>query len=275
MQHSSTNFYRQEACQILKAGDWRQDSLFTSSEVYEGRIGDREVILAISSVGEVHAKSTVNKILQSYDVGAVLSLGFSGGLLPEQRTGDLIVAHTTVSMPVTPKSKRSSGQQILRNGYLRSDRPLMNDALRVLDKIDLRHRCGVCITASNIVSHPDLKRHLGFATGALAVDRESFWVGLACRDRGVPFLAVRSIVDTMEHSIPPCVTHILSDIGYRTLLRKIPHLVRPRPIIAMVRLAYAAATARRSLTAFALELLNSQTRDVCEIDRLSDRGGVG
>ena len=266
---------REEARQVLTAGSWRRNgSAAATPALYEGRIGRREAVLAVSGVGRVCAEAAVDEVLRRYHASAILSLGFSGGLLSGQRAGDLIVAHTTMSMPIQCTRRKLGGPQSSDNNRPESDLTLNADAIRVLERMGLRYRCGVCVTASDVVSNPDSKRQIGCATGALAVDMESFWVGLACRERGVPFLTVRSIVDVMEHPIPPWVSRFPSGVRGRTLLREIPHLMHPRSILALVRLARAASVARSSLTAFVVEFLNSRARIDGGMDRLPSRSAL-
>ncbi len=262
----------QEARQILRAAEWRRNRP-PFPEIYEGQIGGGEAVLAISGVGRGRAEGTVNEVLKKYQASAVLSLGFGGGLLPGQRLGDLVVAHTTMSMPHTPAREMSEGQRSLWNERLKSDRSLTHDALRVLEDLGLRHQSGVCITDANVVSSPDAKRHIGLATGALAVDMESFWIGLECCKRDVPFLAVRSIVDVVEHPVPQFATRFTQDTGYnfRWIL---PILLRPRSLPALIRLAYAASVARSSLTAFVFGFLNSLTQNGGGIRKYAGRSTV-
>ena len=251
---------REEARQVLRTGDWQRKSSPISPEIYEGRIGGGEAVLAISGVGRGHAEATAKEVLRKYHVNAFLSVGFAGGLFPGQLIGDLVVAHTTMAMPFTSSRGMSAGQQSLRNGCLESDRQLTHDALLILEMMGLRHRSGLCITASSVMSSPGAKRQMGDATGALAVDMESLWIGLECRQREVPFLAVHSIVDVVEQSVPPFAERFASDASYSTQ-RLLPLLLQPRSLSSLFRLAHAASVSRSSLTAFIVQFLNSRSRN--------------
>ena len=125
----------------------------------------------------------------------------------------------------------------------------------------LRHQVGGVVTASQIVSGSDEKRRLGTRTGALAVEEESFWIGAACRDRDVPFLAVRSIVDPVERPLPGFVASFALDAGFGSRLRHaLPIILRPWSIPAALRLGGAASAARDSLTAFVVGFVGSRAR---------------
>ena len=247
----------EEARGILKAGRWRKISSSASQAVYEGRVGGGGAVLAISGVGRACAEAAIREVLQEHRPSAVLSLGFAGGLAAGQRAGDLIVSHTLIPAHVVPNGQ----QEPSVDRSLDSDRTLTDEALRVVAALGLRHRVGACVTASHIVSNPDVKRRLGLVTGALAVEEESFWIGLVCRERNVPFLAVRSIVDAAERPLPSFAARFALDAKPGSRWRHaLSVLLRPWSIPALIRLAHAASEARNSLTAFAVGFLSSPTQ---------------
>ena len=242
----------EEARGILKAGRWRRIASPTSLAAYEGEIGGGEAVLAVSGVGRDLAERAVREVLEERRPGAVLSLGFAGGLAAGQRVGDLVVARDLAPAPGVPDGPWEP---------LDPDRCLTDRAVRVLKSLGLRHQVGGIVTASQIVSGPEEKRRLGTRTGALAVEEESFWIGAACRDRDVPFLAVRSIVDPVERPLPGFVASFALEARFGSRLRHaLPVILRPWSIPAAVRLGGAASAARDSLTAFALGFASSRPR---------------
>ena len=246
----------EEARGILKASHWRRISPSPSPAVYEGRIDGEKAVLAVSGVGRARAEAAVRGIMESHRPSAVLSIGFAGGLAGGQRPGDLIVARTLL-----PTRADLNGRlEPLDGERLDSDQSLTDEALRVLATLGLPHQVGACVTASHVISSADAKRRLGLATGALAVEQESFWIGLACRERDVPFLAVRSIIDPAERPLPSFAARFATDAKLGSQWRRaLPIILRPRSIPALIRLAHAASAARDSLTAFTMAFLNSRT----------------
>ncbi len=245
-----------EARGVLEAGHWRRVAPSASQAAYDGRVGGVEAVLAVSGVGRARAEAAVREVLEERRPDAVLSLGFAGGLVDGQRVGDLVVART-----LTPADGGHAGEGGHVGPPLRTDGRLADEALRVLAGLGLRHEAGACVTASHIVSDPDEKRRLGLRTGALAVEEESFWIGAACRERDVPFLAVRSIVDPVERPLPGFVASFALDSGLGSRWRHVlPVILRPWSIPAAVRLGGAASAARDSLTAFVVGFASSRTR---------------
>lgn len=237
----------EEARGILKAGCWSKGASSGSHEIYECRAGGGKAVLVVSGVGRARAEAATRAVLEERRPSAVLSLGFAGGLVAGQRAGDLIVARILLPaedvLDGDPKSRISEA--------LSADRMLSDKALGVLETLGLRHRTGACVTASRLVSRPEVKVRLGSDTDALAVEMESFWVALACHERHVPFLAVRAVVDTVERPLPDFVaaSELDADSGNRWR-QGLPFMFRPWSLPALIRLGSAASKARNSLAAF-------------------------
>ncbi len=247
----------EEARGILKAGHWKRTPPSASLSVYEGCVGGAQAVLAVSGVGRACAEASVREILEEYRPSAVLSLGFAGGLIAGQRAGDLIVARTLMPARIAPNGRVDPGG----GESFTSDRALTAESLRVAATLGLRHQAGACVTASDIVSNPEAKTRLGLITGALAVETESFWIGLACRERNAHFLTVRSVVDTAEDTLPDFAARFASDTGFGgRWWQALPVMLRPSTIPALIRLGNAASLARNSLTAFTVGFMNLRTR---------------
>jgi adenosylhomocysteine nucleosidase len=88
-------------------------------------------------------------------------------------------------------------------------------------------------------------------TGAVAVDMESLSVAQVAAAFGLPFIAVRVIVDTAADVLPQAVL-AANRAGSLEMGRLLGGLVRaPSELAALIRLAQRYRTATRSLTAVA------------------------
>ena len=237
----------EEASGLLKAGQWRRVPISSSFLAYQGYIGGVGAVLAISGIGRVRAEATARSILEQLRPRSMLSVGFAGGLIPGQRAGDLVAVQTL--LPVLSALDR--GHQRLDLEPIGSHGELLEEARQVMAGLDLRHCAGPCVTASHVVSGPDEKKRLAETTDAVAVDMESYWVAAACKEFHVPFLAVRSIVDDLDNPLPDFIAQAAWDSGPRGMWRRaLPTLLRPQNVPRLARLAFAASTARRSLSKF-------------------------
>jgi 4-hydroxy-3-methylbut-2-en-1-yl diphosphate reductase len=135
--------------------------------------------------------------------GPVIVAGVGGGLVPDLRAGDLVVASEVRDGAGPPVPSPSA--------------PLLAGALR---RLGLRARVGPVFSSRRLVDGP-ARRELG-GSGALAVDMES--AALAVGVAGRPFAVVRSIVDTVEHPLWRPGTLARGAAGLRALRRAVPAL---------------------------------------------------
>ena len=115
----------------------------------------------------------------------VVSCGFAGGLDDAASPGDVVLA-TAV--------RDESGESIAAPAELRQ---AASQALS-----GMRHLEGELICTSAVAATEEEKRALA-RPGAVAVDMESYPAACAARDAGVPWLALRTIVDPLASSLPP------------------------------------------------------------------------
>ncbi len=245
----------EEARGILAQSPWQRISAAQLPAVYRSCAGYGEGILAVTGIGRSCAEVAAHRILAEYSPVAALSLGFAGGLVSGLPAGDLVICQSLL-----PSFAAADGsQQPDPHRIIHCDRFLADAAQRIMADLGLRHRPGIGVTAAQTVASPESKQRLGRDSGALAVDEESFWVGLACQERKVPFLAVRAIVDAAEQRLPDIACRLAADAGSDNRWRRaLPALLQPGQLPALIRLARDAAAARNSLTAFAGEFLDSR-----------------
>jgi hopanoid-associated phosphorylase len=158
----------------------------------------------------------------------VISFGCAGGLDPGLAPGDCILAEAVESP----------------SGLLRSD-PAWLGALRA--RLDIA-RLGLLAGVIAPVTTAAQKARLRTETGALAVDMESYAAAQIARLHGLPFVALRVVVDTAEQSLPPCATAGLQGDGSAALLPVLRSLASsPGQLPALINLAAHAFAARRTL----------------------------
>jgi len=158
----------------------------------------------------------------------VVSCGFAGGLDAALSPGDLVLATAVRGAGgdslAAPESPRVAAAAAL-------------DGLRCLQ--------GELVCTTSVAASPEEKRALA-RSGALAVDMESYGVARAAVEAGVPWLALRAIVDPLGSALPgftreprrtyfwPALRHALSG---------------PRAAAGLVRLARDASRAGAALEA--------------------------
>lgn len=184
------------------------------------RAAGPHVDVAIVGPGPARAAAGTRALI-GRGVGALLSWGTSGAL-----TGDLAAGQLLLGDAV----RDTHGNEFA------SDAAWLALAARAL--APLAPRQVRCLTVAQPASDRQTKQALAADTGCAAVDMESAAVAAGAASAGLPFLAIRSIVDPVDCDLPRCVMAGLDAEGRTHVLRLLAALARrPWEIAALLRLA--------------------------------------
>jgi adenosylhomocysteine nucleosidase len=108
------------------------------------------------------------------------------------------------------------------------------------------------VTAAKSVGSVEGKAQLFRTTGAVAVDMESAAVADIAEQNGLPFLAVRVVVDSASDVLPRAVTAAADNEGHLQIWRLIGALaLAPNELPSLIRLGQRYRAANRSLASIA------------------------
>lgn len=221
-----------------RRGRWeRDDSLgLPGWRVVVG--GECSVHMVVSGVGRQAAEEAARRIVAQKRPEAVLSVGFCGGLAPDLRRGDLIVAARVRAWPA----------RLGAEGAQASDERLIAIAESCPAPRRLRVVRGDWLTIDSAVSTVEEKRRLARESGAVAVEMESYWLAEVAAKAGVPFLGVRAVLDDARSEVPSVVTGWNGSASAVTLAGRL--LRKPAALPRLIGLARSMVQARRNLTTF-------------------------
>ncbi|SFI63315.1 phosphorylase family protein [Planctomicrobium piriforme] len=151
-----------------------------------------QICVVEGGTGLARARQATQALIDAFQPPYILSVGFSGALLPQLKRGDIVMADGVTNGDGTQR--------------LAIDLRMTPDPLRGL------HVGHICAT-DHIVRHVEEKQALALKTGAIAVDMESLGVAQVCRDRGTRFMAIRAISDDLSGDLPPEVLAVLGPKG--------------------------------------------------------------
>lgn len=159
---------------------------------------------------------------------ALVSFGIAGGLDPELRTGDIVVARSVLSpageiFPTHPAWTASVAGRLAASS-------------------------GSVVTLDQAASTPASKRSLRQRTGASVVDMESSGVAAAAAKANLPFIVIRAVADPADRRLPRSALAGLAPDGNTRPLAVLAALaIRPWELVALVALAGVTSGAMRSL----------------------------
>jgi len=207
-----------------------------------GHLHGHEVVVVLSRIGKVAAATTATVLIEGFGVEQVLFTGVAGGLAPDARVGDVVVAteflqHDMDASPLFPAYEvplygrarfgtdsaltaalTLAAQAALQQGVL--DAATLQDF--GITKPKMHH--GLIVSGDRFVSTRRESQQLQQALpDALAVEMEGAAVAQVCHDYGVPFAALRTISDRADDDAHTdflkFVTHVASRYSAAILVR--------------------------------------------------------
>ena len=164
----------------------------------------------------------------------LLLLGFAGAMAPTLATGDVVLAQ---------RYYQGSSQV-----FIEADSGLCRRAAAAASETGLPIRELDSLTLDHLVSTPQEKQALVQRYPAGTVNMEDYWVASAARDAGVPFLAVRSVLDKSTQRLPSYLLELPpSRAGAALTLASRPWRVLPALVLARQSAVASAALARFAL----------------------------
>ena len=191
--------------------------------------------LKVSGIGNARASRAAEELAER-GATALLSWGTAGGLDQSLRPGSVIVPKRVL---------RTEGPSLLVDAEWR-------DALwRVLaGHVSLCD--GAIVESPDVLACPQDKAMLSQRFGAVAVDMESDAIGIVAQQLGMPFMAVRVVVDPGWQSLPSAALKAVDGDGHMLLRRLLVDLARqPSQLVALARLAAQFRTAQAALRTIA------------------------
>lgn len=187
-------------------------------------------VLWLSGIGAQAARIAAEGLCQQ-GVTALVSFGVAGALGPDLKPGDLVLPdmiHASERLPVTIAWRNRLQQQ------LPADVTVVNGAL---------------VSSAVPLTNEAAKRDLAQATGACAVDMESAAVAQVAVTAGIPFIAVRAIIDPLRFSPPEALLGAVYPDGGVNLLRLFALLLkRSVHLNTLVQMGTGMRAARKTLS---------------------------
>ena len=158
-----------------------------------GRIGAAKVVLATSGIGMRRAQESARRVLDQVGiVDLVILTGVAGALVDNLEIGAVVLADRLIT-------RDGDNDQPARTIEVPSER--FESYAKALNAGGIRYTRGGLLTVRYPLVTGVEKRLAGAQTGAIAVDMESAVIAFEAAARGIPFVAMRTIMDTVDHDV--------------------------------------------------------------------------
>lgn len=166
---------------------WEQEGI----QVY--RSVERPLVLALTGMGPRGVEPAVRVLAQHRPKGLVAT-GFVAALQEGLRPGALVAPEQVYPLEEKEGNVFVGPLVEVDPQWLAFAQNAIGSSLQVVQG---------AVTVDRVLVSPREKRLLGLSTHASIADMESYWVGLAARARGIPFVVVRVVIDSLHHALPP------------------------------------------------------------------------
>ncbi len=172
---------------------------FANNTYYEAKRGDLNVVIAYSKIGKVFSTLTATTMIEKFGCDTLLFSGVAGGVNPELKIGDLIVANQ-LSQHDLDITAFGHPHGFVPGGsvYVNTDETLKNIALEVAAENDIKIIEGIIATGDQFVADEKRKEFILNTFKADALEMEGASVAVVCDALKVPCLILRAISDTAD-----------------------------------------------------------------------------
>ena len=195
--------------------------------------GGRGPEVVLSGIGPRAAGAAAESLAWA-GVAGLVSFGYSGALKPALKSGTLILPDEIID---------AEGNRYTTDGAWLS-------ALAAAIAPDVPVVVGPLLSVAHMLASAEAKCAAHDATGAVAVDMESSAIGAVAGRHGLPFIAVRAVLDEAAHTVPSAILAAVDERGTVGLGRLVLALLaRRREIATLIPLARAARASNQTLLA--------------------------
>lgn len=248
------SLYR-EAVGIIRSGD------YTVVEAPEDFIAHRPVLsptpgdngssrmpaVVLSGSGTDRAARATAWAIEEFSPEAIVSFGFGGATRDHEQPGDIVIGARVINLSGTP----FEWSIIDTPESLGPDRTLRLAARTAVEVTGLDYHHGTIVTVSAVPRTSGMKRWLGEAINATAVDTETHAVADTAARAGVPWVSVLSILDDRDFELPTIIDRVGSGPRQRGTIAYVRYLSgSPLNLASLIRLGRASKRASASLTTF-------------------------
>jgi len=152
-----------------------------------GTIGDAEVVLIQCGMGLKKAEAGARELIENFQPDTLFVYGTSGALIPELKVHEVMIADALCLKGV------EGGDAIAADEALAS---LAQELLPHARRVRLVAESGFSVT-------PKSMERIAAASGAVAIDLESYAVAKVAREAGIPLLVIRCTANTSHYSTLP------------------------------------------------------------------------
>ena len=166
---------------------------------YTAKYKNLELVIAYSKIGKVFASLTASTMIEKFKCEKLLFSGVAGGINPELKIGDLIVAEKLSQHDLDITIFGHAHGYVPEGAvFVEANRELIDIAKDVANKKAIKLKSGTIATGDQFIANVDRKNWIKDTFNADALEMEGASVAVVCDALNIPFFILRSISDTAD-----------------------------------------------------------------------------
>jgi adenosylhomocysteine/aminodeoxyfutalosine nucleosidase len=172
---------------------------YANNKFYEVNYNGLDIVIAYSKIGKVFASLTASTMIEKFGCDTLLFSGVAGGINPELKIGDLIIADKLCQhdLDITafghPHGYVPEGKV-----FTETTKELREVAKKVASDNNIKVIEGTIATGDQFVHSAKRKEFIEKVFNADALEMEGASVAVVCDSLNVPFFILRAISDTAD-----------------------------------------------------------------------------
>ncbi|MBR4288348.1 MAG: 5'-methylthioadenosine/adenosylhomocysteine nucleosidase [Clostridia bacterium] len=189
-----------EAEGILSAMEEKESHSVGSLAFYTGRIGEKEVVLAICGIGKVFAAMCAEAMTLSFRPQCIITSGVAGSLTEKLDILSLAVSESLVQhdMDTSPLGDPIGLISGINKVFLPADKPLAQEVLRLAEEEKIPAAAGVIASGDRFIAKEEDKMRLKTLFDPIACEMEGAAIAQVCFANKIPFCVIRTISDSFH-----------------------------------------------------------------------------
>jgi adenosylhomocysteine nucleosidase len=194
-----------EVIELIKSMDISDTENFSEIVYHIGRINGNDVVIAKCGMGKVRATICTQTMILKYSPNIIVNTGVAGGLSPNLKTGDIIIASSVVEYDspdrcITENPLRMASD--IHDEYF-CDESVVEKLSQSVEHIGINYCKGLIATGDRYICKKEDKQSIIDRYHAAACNMESGSIGQVCSCSKVPFGIIRSISDNADDCETP------------------------------------------------------------------------
>lgn len=212
--------------------------------VWHAYVGERPVVICLTGMGNERAKKAAQIVVKQFYPWSLLSCGFTGGLIPELKVGDIVGL-----------------ESLLNTNFVQPEQNLRELFLSLCDRAaeECLHTYLLAgLSTSKVVNSAEEKARLHAQMGAQIVDMEASGIAGVASESNLPWFGIKVVSDVYNQDMPFDFSQMLNEeSGQVDKIKVMKKLFwQPQNIPGLCRMAKETPKAAFNLSKFLAFYLN-------------------